>query len=153
MSWVKKNKNLRSQSIPQLPGFPIWHHFSLVSSVTSMHLTCPDHWKASPGTQSGTSDSPCHTWDGIPSHKYWSQGVRASCQVAQCKINASLCLLPRSMWLCEVQKLSSCCDWNVTVICNNGDSIPPTSWSTFVTCSKILRKACKRNVQKCSKWV
>ena len=46
---------------------------------------------------------------------------------------------------CEVQKPRGDRDWNVTVICNNGGFF--FFLSTFVTCSKIWRKDCKR---KCS---
>lgn len=128
VSWVEENENCKSNSALQLTGFPILHQFSPVSLVKSMW---PDpstsleslfrHHSVSGSQSSSSSDSQCRTWDRIPSYKYLSKGVRASCQVAQYKTNVSFCLLPHSMWFCEVPKPSSDCDWNVTVICNNSD--------------------------------
>lgn len=127
---LKKIKNLKSKSTSWWHGFPIWLQLSLVSIAQSRGLIPGGRHPTPSGPQQVRCSKqplwvPCHTWDGIPSHRYWNQGVRASCQVAHCKTNASLCLRLCRMWLCEVQKPSSRCDWNVTVICNNGDSIPP----------------------------
>lgn len=159
VSWVEKNENCKSKSALRRTGFPILHQFnpmSLVKSVWPDPSTSLEslfrHHSLSCSQSSSSSDSQCRTWDRIPSYKYLSKAVRASCQVDNTKQMSHFVCCRTVCGFVRFPKPSSDCDWNVTVICNNGDFF----FFLVYFCDMLQnpkKGVEKKNVQKCSKWV